>query len=447
MNDFDQILQNYVSQILKIQQERTEAPLKTEELKRIAENLGLSDNDWQHIQSTFEASLARGKSFVQYKSWDNAIKELQLAVKINPAQADALYHLALAHWQRNRNSRKKTDLKQAEVYARRCVQADYTHDAALRLISRLEKQKTPKTSPTNRVIISMVLIAAVGISAYIIWDISRDRAPVNKLPVHTNATPPLTTPKSTEPVIVKTPDNKNVLDLPVTLRNANDNATGLELDLENSLYRRGDYEMLYQLRGSIKSKVFEVSQLTLRLKLVDRNGEIKFEKDFEVLDAEKDIPIRPGDYIPFAKIFRQQTFPPHFKDALLSVVKISKTSPEGKYEPARLVPLQWEQSPPVGINVEVRLREETMIPNSDKFSHDFVLEVKNTGTLTIKSLKVDMRWFNEKDKLAYNEEMTLVASSNAMLKPQQTRLKKGGFMVGLKKSNYKDFDLTILEIK
>lgn len=447
MSDFDQILQNYVSQILKIQQERTEAPLKTEELKRIAENLGLSDNDWQHIQSTFEASLARGKSFVQYKSWDNAVKELQLAVKINPAQADALYHLALAHWQRNRKNGKKADLKQAEVYARRCVQADYSHDAAIRLISRLEKQKTPKTSPTNILLVSLVLLVTLAASAYIIWDISRDQAPVNKLPVYTPSTNPPTTPKSNEPMIVKTPDNHNVVDLPVILRNANDNATGLELDLENSLYRRGDYEMLYQLRGSIKSKIFEVSQLTLRLKLVDRNGEIKFEKDFEVLNAEKDIPIRPNDYIPFAKIFKQQTFPPHFKQAFLSVVKIAKTSPEGKYEPSKLVPLQWEQSPPVGINIEVKLREETMIPNSDKFSHDFILEVKNTGTITIKSLKVDVRWFNDKDKLAHNEEMTLVDVGNAMLKPMQTRVKKGEFMVGLKKVKYKDFDLTILEIK
>ncbi|EAY28783.1 tetratricopeptide repeat protein [Microscilla marina] len=445
MSDFDQILQNYVRQILKIQQERAEAPLQTEELKRIAENLGLSENDWQHIQSTFDASLARGKSFVQYKSWDNAIKELQLAVKINPAHADALYHLAVAYWQRNRKKGKKTDMKQAEAYARRCVQADYAHDAALRLISRLEKQKTPKTSKQSILLVALVLLTTLGVSGYIIWDMSRDKMPINKLPVH--ATPPPPKPKNTEPVIVKKTDNRNVIDLPVVLHNGNDNATGLALDLESSLYRRGDYEMLYQLRGSIQSKVFEVSQLTLRLKLVDRNGEVKFEKDFEVLNADKDVPIRPNDYIPFAKIFRQQTFPPHFKDALLSVVKISKTSPEGKYEPAKLVPLQWEQSPPVGINIEVRQREETMIPNSDKFSHDFILEVKNTGTLTIKSLKVDVRWFNDKDKLAHNEEMTLVAPGNAMLKPQQTRLKKGEFMVGLKKANYKDFDLIILEIK
>lgn len=445
MSDFDQILQNYVSQILKLQQERTEAPLQTEELKRIAENLGLSENDWQHIQSTFDASLARGKSFVQYKSWENALKELQFAVKINPIHADALYYLALVHWQRNRKTGKKREAKQAEKYARRCVQINYQHEAALKLISRLEKQRQPKTSTRSIVFISLVLLTTVAVSVYIIWDMSRDKEPLNKLPVHhTLPTPPL---KSTEPVIVKTPDNNNIFDLPIRFINGNDNATGLELDMENSLYRRGDYEMLYQLRGSIQSKVFEIAQLTLRLKLVDRNGEIKFEEDFEVLSEEKDISIRQNDYIPFAKIFRQKTFPPHFKEAFLSVIKITKTSPEGKYEPSVLVPLQWEQSPPVDINIKIKCREETMIPNSDKFSHDFVLEIENIGTMAVKSLKVDVRWFDNKDKLVYNEEMTLVAPSEALLKPQQVRLKQGGFMVPLKKGDYKDFDITILEIK
>ena len=56
MDDFDQILQNYVTQLLKIQQERTEGLLRDDDLKNIAENLGLSEQDWVHIQNTFDAS-------------------------------------------------------------------------------------------------------------------------------------------------------------------------------------------------------------------------------------------------------------------------------------------------------------------------------------------------------------------------------------------------------
>lgn len=446
MSDFDHILQNYVSQLLKIQQERAEAPLQADELKRIAENLGLSDKDWAHIQEKFEASLARGKSYVQYKSWDNAIQELQLAVKINPIHSNALYHLALAYWRRGRHKNgKKTDPKQAEKYARRCVQLDYQHEAALRLISQLEKQKAPKTSNASMLLILLVVLAVVAASAYVIWDMMQEKPPINKLPVSNSHPPPLV--KKAPPIIIKQPDDRNVFDLPIQLNNTNDHATGLSLDMESSLYRRGDYEMFYQLRGSLKNKVFEITELVLRLKLVDRNGEIKFEKDFEVLSPDDDVPVRPNDYIPFAKTFTQKTFPPHFKQAFLSVVKIAKTSPDEKYEPSSLVPLQWEQSPPVDINVEVRQREETMIPTSRKFSHDMVLEVKNIGLVPIKSLKVDVRWFNQKDKLMYNEELSLIGTNEALLKPQQVRLVRGAFIVNLKQANYKDFDLTIVEIK
>ncbi|OJJ17869.1 hypothetical protein BKI52_28845 [marine bacterium AO1-C] len=445
MNDFDQILQNYVTQLLKIQQERTEGLLRNDDLKNIAENLGLSEQDWVYIQNTFEASLARGKSYIQYKSWDNAVKELQLAVKINPIHAQALYYLALAYWQRGRKFNRKQDLQLSEQHARRCVQIDYQHEAALKLISHLEKQTPPKTGKRSMILISLLVFTVVATSAYVIWDMSRDKRAVNTITLPDNTPPPKTPNKP--PIIVKTPDDRNIFDLPIQLTNQNDNGTGLSLDMESSLYRRGDYELFYQLRGSLKSKIFEISQLTLRIKLIDKNGEVKFEKDFEVLNLDKDVPIRPNDFIPFSKTFTQKTFPPHFKEAFLSVVKISKTSPEAKYDPSPLVPVQWEQSPPVDINVEVRQREETIIPTSQKFSHDMVLEVKNTGLEPIKSLKVDVRWFNEKDKLVYNEELTLVSTSEAMLKPQQTRLKRGSFIVNLKKASYKDFDLTIVEIK
>lgn len=446
MNDFDQILENYVTQLLKIQQERTEGLLRKDDLQNIAESLGLSEQDWVYIQNTFEASLARGKSYIQYKSWDNAVKELQLAVKINPIHAEALYYLALAYWQRGRKNGHKKDLQLSEQFARRCVQIDYQHEAALRLISHLEKQAPPKTSKRSMILISVLVLAVVVTSVYVIWDMSRDKRSKNPITLPQN-TPP--TPRNTDkqPIIVKTPDDRNIFDLPIKLTNQNDNATGLALDMESSLYRRGDYELFYQLRGSLQSKIFEISQLTLRIKLVDKNGEIKFEEDFEVLNPDKNIPIRPNDFIPFSKTFSQKTFPPHFKEAFLSVVKITKTSPEAKYDPSPLVPVQWEQSPPVDINVEVRQREETIIPTSQKFSHEMVLEVKNTGLVPIKSLKVDVRWFNDKDKLVFNEELTLISPDNAMLKPQQVRLKQGSFIVNLKKASYKDFDITIVEIK
>jgi len=445
MNDFDQILQNYVTQLLKIQQERTEGLLRKDDLKNIAENLGLSDQDWVYIQNTFEASLARGKSYIQYKSWDNAVKELQLAVKINPIHAEALYYLALAYWQRGRKFGRKQDLQLSEQHARRCVQIDYQHEAALKLISHLEKQAPPKTSKRSMVLISILVLTVVATSIYVIWDMSRDKRAVNTITLPENTPPPKTTKQP--PIIVKTPEDRNIFDLPIQLTNKNDNATGLSLDMESSLYRRGDYELFYQLRGSLKSKIFEITQLTLRIKLIDKNGEVKFEEDFEVLNADKDVPVRPNDFIPFSKTFTQKTFPPHFKEAFISVVKIDKTSPEAKYDPSPLVPVQWEQSPPVDINVEVRQREETIIPTSQKFSHDMILEVKNTGLEPIKSLKVDVRWFNEKDKLVFDEELTLVSSNDAMLKPQQVRIIKGSFIVNLKKASYKDFDLTIVEIK
>ena len=446
MDDFDQILQNYVTQLLKIQQERTEGLLRDDDLKNIAENLGLSEQDWVHIQNTFDASLARGKSYIQYKSWDNALKELQLAVKINPIHAAALYYLALAYWQRGRKFGRKQDLQLAEQYARRCVQIDYQHEAGLKLISYLEKQTPPKTSKRSMILISILVLVVVATSVYVIWDMSRERRAVDTIGLPDN-TPPSPSTTSKPPIIVKTPDDRNIFDLPIQLINQNDNATGLDLDMESSLYRRGDYELFYQLRGSLQSKIFEITQLTLRIKLIDKNGEVKFEEDFEVLNPDKDIPVRPKDFIPFSKTFTQKTFPPHFKEAFLSVVKISKTSPEAKYDPSPLVPVQWEQSPPVDINVEVRQREETIIPTSQKFSHDLVLEVKNTGLEPIKSLKVDVRWFNEKDKLVFSEELDLVKPNEAMLKPQQLRVRRGSFIVNLKKAQYKDFDLTIVEIK
>ena len=76
-------LENYISKILQIQNKKTSV-LKTDDLKEIALDMGMTESDWKSISDTFNAHALRGKGFLEYKNWTDAIKEFEQAHTLNP---------------------------------------------------------------------------------------------------------------------------------------------------------------------------------------------------------------------------------------------------------------------------------------------------------------------------------------------------------------------------
>jgi phage shock protein PspC (stress-responsive transcriptional regulator) len=147
MSESDDMIQAYIQKVLKIQQEHKQRPLDDGEMRRIAEELGMSQDDMAFVQKKFRDYLARGQGYSRYEDWDSAVEEFEQAIVLNPAHVEALYGLANAHKQRWIIRKNKDDFNAAKAYVKRALQIDPDHDASFKLASELNKGVMNKTNP------------------------------------------------------------------------------------------------------------------------------------------------------------------------------------------------------------------------------------------------------------------------------------------------------------
>ena len=139
MDNTDDILESYIQQVFKIQQEHRQKPLNQADLNRIAQELGLSDEEIRSIHQKFDDYLARGKGYSRYEDWDSAIQEFKLALVLNPSHVEALYGIANALKNRWILKKNKEDLNQAKHYVKQALQTNPNHDESFRLASELNR--------------------------------------------------------------------------------------------------------------------------------------------------------------------------------------------------------------------------------------------------------------------------------------------------------------------
>lgn len=139
MGDSEKISQAYIQKLFEIQKSYQSKPLTEEEMKQVAMDMGMTEADWTAIQESFQAHLDRGEGFLKYGNWEDAIKELEQAVTINPHHVRAMSLLARSYQSRWKKYGKIEDALRAHHLAQRCIESNPGHDEMLKLISELKK--------------------------------------------------------------------------------------------------------------------------------------------------------------------------------------------------------------------------------------------------------------------------------------------------------------------
>ena len=136
----------YFKKILEIQKNRENRELSNTELKSIAKEIGFSEDDWQAVEKSFQDHYQRGTGFLNHHNWHDAIEELKQAITLKPTSIETLYNLALAYQKKWSEMNSGNDKKEAEKYARLCLEIKPDHAGALKLISDLRKNMTGQTT-------------------------------------------------------------------------------------------------------------------------------------------------------------------------------------------------------------------------------------------------------------------------------------------------------------
>src|SRR5688572_23528065 len=110
-----QALDSYVERLLALKSAEDD-DLDAAELREIALELGLSEEDLENADAAASKYLKRGQGFAEHDRWDDAIAELTNAMALQPQRPEVLFALADAHAERWRVQRRSADRSAADRF-------------------------------------------------------------------------------------------------------------------------------------------------------------------------------------------------------------------------------------------------------------------------------------------------------------------------------------------
>ena len=300
-------IEKFVQKLLEAKSEREDRPFSMEELRQIAFEMGLSDEEWHALLADSDAHATTGRGFLNYGNYDDAVGELEQALALNPSRTDTFLDLATAYQRRYKDKGNVEDLEKALANAHRLLDLDPGHDGALRLISDLRKKTGGKrTSPALLIAAGLVVVVIIAVAVGILYLTSAPDAdpPMvaesQQKPAETNQPPESSKSWNRGEISEEGKDSKLItdgLDVPVRFM-LNDKAKGLDFEVESSVFENYQKSWSYTLKATMPVTGYEFDGVKMKVELIDDAGNV-IVTDGE--DAWEDYmpALRPGDVIPW----------------------------------------------------------------------------------------------------------------------------------------------------
>jgi outer membrane protein OmpA-like peptidoglycan-associated protein len=138
MDSKKQYIQNFIQKITAVRSAHHNPFAPMRDLKNLAMEVGITEEEWNEILNIFMDFLDRGKNFVKHKNWSDAIEELEQAKAIEPNNEEVLYNLALAYENRWWEKRKKKDKELGILNAEKCLELNPQHPNSAKIITDLK---------------------------------------------------------------------------------------------------------------------------------------------------------------------------------------------------------------------------------------------------------------------------------------------------------------------
>jgi len=134
-------LSEFLKRALGAQCSETDEPLTEEKLRAIARNAGLSEEDWETLCDQLTDHLAKGRNFLKFGNFTDAITELEHAAAIAPYRSDVLVDCGKAYCGRWKETRSGSARERAEELFRKALEIDPGNVDAAEYISALKQPR------------------------------------------------------------------------------------------------------------------------------------------------------------------------------------------------------------------------------------------------------------------------------------------------------------------
>lgn len=452
----NQSLERFVEKMIAIRDNDETTNLNWNDLKQVALELGLTEEEWQKVETKFNNHSERGNSFLRYKNYDDAILEYEQALALFPAHADTCFSLASTHALRWRNSGNADDKKMALRYCDDTLKSAPTHEQAIKLLSELKVQKQANKQLANKkskkyLIIALTLLLAallvVGFSLLRSYPTPKTDLDMGLPTEKTEVIEPIT--MVAEPVAEGKFRLFDEWTIPVKFIN-NKRSANIDFIIEKSAFDDYDNSFAYKFTGYIGAKQnIEISKLELTFELIGKNGKVLYTDTKDAIPEHEPVH-RIGDLaaVDFLE-YEDNTKMPDFKEVHISVSKLLSEPAGAEYSPSPQKDFTWANGKPNNIDLELRERmNQTSSSYNNGLTHEVVLEFKNTGNKNIENLQFKITWWDKNGKVVDSEEVYATISSYSKIRRGQTRLYgRTWIKSAIKPENFEKYTIEIVAAK
>ncbi len=163
---FSADLNNFLQKALGGQLAEPHSQLTEEVLKRIARNAGLSEEDWENLCEKLKRHLAKGRNFLKFENYTDAVADLEQAAAIAPYRSDVLTDCGKAHLGRWRETGSRSSRDRAEELFRKSLEIDPGSADSAEQLSELRKPRKSLSMFRKRALIAASVVALAGVSAW-----------------------------------------------------------------------------------------------------------------------------------------------------------------------------------------------------------------------------------------------------------------------------------------
>ncbi len=420
----DYILKRYIEKVLEIQDKKD--ALSESELREIAKEIGLSDEDLKEIDNQIVAGSQRADGFMAHAIWDDAIAEWKQVLVLSPNRKNVRAKLANCYLHIN-----EFDL--ARTCAEETLKTDPSNAIAFQVLAELQKRPSKNKSVLFVIVGLLVVVLAivgVGLAMFLFTTSAADSPSSSK---STRSFSSNATPKPIKNIPKKFGTFPIEVELP----------PGLEFEEHISKYDVYEDSAFYTLVGKIKNKTaLEISEIQGILTFTLEDGS-SFQKNVEIHE-DHNASLRPGDFAHFDAL--EKVSKSTLKSVSLKAGILTSTPAVDSYPESKSVPFNWGK----GVSrtqYKLAIFERTQsLGATSSFGqyHRATWEFQNLGQ-TIRGLKMGIRYFSKENEELADNFFYVSSSSAAPLTPNEVRV--ANTIEGLPPGKFDHYKLRVIEIK
>lgn len=174
MSDQEKALSRYVEKMYQIQyqQQPQDEILTLEDLKKVAIDMGVTEDQWQASLDDFQSNLTNGEAGVKYGNWDSAVQALEEATAFNPYDLKALQTYSRALLGRFNDKGREEDVIKAKSMIDRSLMIAPGNAISQQLLNQISSGKEAVVTEKKQSKLALYLGSSVIVALLVLGIIS-----------------------------------------------------------------------------------------------------------------------------------------------------------------------------------------------------------------------------------------------------------------------------------